>query len=303
MPPAPGPTQLSKEQVLAEREAKRVAKLAAKHKIVDAGRNLSADNPAPIAVATAATIPAAKSIGSETAAATNAQSAAGDEKSRDVVMAEREAKKLAKLAAKNKNKQQPTESVAAPAVAAAVGVAVPRVEPVQDATNGPQLVEQLDQLRIVDDSAAKQADAKPTLSKAERRAKQEAQRAAKAAAQAAVKQPAAAAKTTATAGASNAKSPAAAAKKSPAGVAPVATSSLHRVKLFNHLYPSDRVAVALDAADAIELHAAVIKLGTQYSNRVVVGSNARCIAFLNTMKMVRASFVWRSKNMQYDCVH
>lgn len=301
MPPAPGPTQLSKEQVLAEREAKRVAKLAAKHKIVDAGRNLSADNPAPIAVATAATIPAAKSIGSETAAATNAQSAAVDEKSRDVVMAEREAKKLAKLAAKNKNKPQPTESVAAPAAAAAVGVAVPRVEPVQDATNGPQLVEQLDQLRIVDDSAAKQADAKPTLSKAERRAKQEAQRAAKAAAQAAVKQPAAAAKTTATAGASNVKS-AAAAKKSPAGVAPVATSSLHRVKLFNHLYPSDRVAVALDAADAIELHAAVIKLGTQYSNRVVVGSNARCIAFLNTMKMVRASFVWRSKNMQYDCV-
>jgi hypothetical protein len=36
-----------------------------------------------------------------------------------------------------------------------------------------------------------------------------------------------------------------------------------------------------------DLHPAVMKLGMQYADRVVVGSNARCIALLNVLKQVR----------------
>jgi translation initiation factor eIF-2B subunit delta len=34
------------------------------------------------------------------------------------------------------------------------------------------------------------------------------------------------------------------------------------------------------------LHPAVVKLGTQYADHIVVGSNARCIALLNALKQV-----------------
>jgi hypothetical protein len=37
----------------------------------------------------------------------------------------------------------------------------------------------------------------------------------------------------------------------------------------------------------IEIHKEVTKLGIQYANNIIVGSNARCIAFLKAMKMVR----------------
>lgn len=67
---------------------------------------------------------------------------------------------------------------------------------------------------------------------------------------------------------------------------PVATIKLplHRVKLFNHLY-TDR-QLPDNILNSTTIHPSVIKLGAQYANRIVVGSNARCIAFMNTMKMV-----------------
>jgi len=37
-----------------------------------------------------------------------------------------------------------------------------------------------------------------------------------------------------------------------------------------------------------DLHPAVVKLGMQYADRVVVGSNARCIALLDALKQVTA---------------
>lgn len=61
-------------------------------------------------------------------------------------------------------------------------------------------------------------------------------------------------------------------------------STLHRVKLFNHLY-ADR-ELPDNILNSANIHPSVIKLGAQYANRIVVGSNARCIAFMNTMKMV-----------------
>jgi translation initiation factor eIF-2B subunit delta len=35
-----------------------------------------------------------------------------------------------------------------------------------------------------------------------------------------------------------------------------------------------------------DIHPAVVKLGMQYADRVVVGSNARCIALLDALKQV-----------------
>jgi len=40
-----------------------------------------------------------------------------------------------------------------------------------------------------------------------------------------------------------------------------------------------------------DLHPAVMKLGMQYADRVVVGSNARCIALLNALRQVRGEVI------------
>lgn len=65
-------------------------------------------------------------------------------------------------------------------------------------------------------------------------------------------------------------------------------TSEHRVKLFNHLY-LERGPLAITENLMLHgpsLHPAVVKLGMQYADRVVVGSNARCIALLDALKQV-----------------
>lgn len=71
--------------------------------------------------------------------------------------------------------------------------------------------------------------------------------------------------------------------------APKSTATaLHRVKLFNHLY-TDREPPP-NAINSAHIHPSVVKLGAQFANGVVVGSNARCIAFINTIKQVVAEY-------------
>lgn len=60
------------------------------------------------------------------------------------------------------------------------------------------------------------------------------------------------------------------------------TTKNNQVKLFNHLYTERPKNVLL----ANNIHPSIVKLGAQYANRIVVGSNARCIAFMNTIKLV-----------------
>lgn len=141
----PTGTNPNKAQVLAEREAKRLAKLAAKHKLVDSARNIGDSSPEHSAPSSATVVPVPIAATSTTSAITDDATVA-PEKSREEVIAEREAKKLAKLAAKTKT----TPSAAVSEVIGKVAA-----------------------LSVAD---------KPVLSKAERRAKQEAQRAVKAAA-------------------------------------------------------------------------------------------------------------------------
>lgn len=145
----------NKAQVLAEREAKRLAKQEAKHKLVDSGRNIGDSSPEHTAPAATVQVPSSKASGSPKPVIAPANVPSTEklpEKSREEVIAEREAKKLAKLAGKTKG--QPA------AAASAAGAAVVEV------------TAQVAALTVAVD--------KPVLSKAERRAKQEAQRAAKA---------------------------------------------------------------------------------------------------------------------------
>lgn len=308
---------VSKEHVLADREAKRIAKQAAKTKLPDTNnRNESAektdaklttnvnnttthtkgivDKPTEIVQKPEVNREAvAISIGQQTNNVSNSKNDdATAELNRVAVLAEREAKKLAKLAAKNKNRTAAAKSELPPPSKITV-IGQPAAETVVETiptlpNNAPSNVppsDKMKQMNLNDDSSA----AKPAPSKAERRAKQEAQRAAKAAAQAAKAPPlvASAAKTAAAATAGTAV----ALKRSPTAGTTTATAqlpsaaALHRVKLFNHLY-MDRSQRAPHEIANLMLHPAVLKLGTQFANRVVVGSNARCIAFLNTMKIV-----------------
>ncbi|KAJ6642333.1 Translation initiation factor eIF-2B subunit delta, partial [Pseudolycoriella hygida] len=61
----------------------------------------------------------------------------------------------------------------------------------------------------------------------------------------------------------------------------------HRVKLFNHLYADKGPENVLNSSS---IHPAIVKLGAQYANGTIVGSNARCIAFMEGIKKVIGDF-------------
>lgn len=56
------------------------------------------------------------------------------------------------------------------------------------------------------------------------------------------------------------------------------------VKLFSHLErPATNVNLFVNNP---QIHSSIARLGEQYAKRAIVGSNARCMAFLNAVKMV-----------------
>lgn len=125
------------------------------------------------------------------------------------------------------------------------------------------------------------SEAKPTLTKAERRAKQEAQRAAKAK-ELEKKLPAAPAVVKEKVSPKKVSEPII--KKSPVIAVTQSAAAIHKVKLFKHLY-TDKCNLNINVNQ--DLHPAILKLGMQFANDTIVGSNARCYAFLNAMKIVR----------------
>lgn len=212
------------------------------------------------------------------------------EKSRDDVMKEREARKAEKLAAKGKPKVK-SEGQSVPQNTAKKEQPV-KAEPILTKSNTDvEISEKLEKLHISENNADK---SKPVLSKAERRAIQEAQRAAKAQIQ------------TDKAVAAAAKNPPV---KKPVAAKPVSGNksdskvakkryflerkkpTLHQVKLFSHLYIDKKSTEDLlrEMADD-DIHPAIIQLGVQQSRGSVIGSNSRCIAFLNALKSVRTLY-------------
>lgn len=219
--------------------------------------------------------------------------ATGDNGDRDKVKSEREARRLAKLAAKHKSKD--TNVTGAPSTAA---------EPL--ATNdGPsekgdrqlqQIADAMTSLTISTADPSKQCEsdekpAKKQLSKAERRAIQEAQRAAK---QTVPAKPAASSAVKVVAKAQKpvervaARSDDTKDKESPSARKVVTKRAAeHRVKLFNHLYTNN---LPCDLINSTEIHPAIVQLGLQYSNRIVKGCNARGLAFMSAMRSVISDY-------------
>ncbi|EAT35313.1 AAEL012514-PA [Aedes aegypti] len=230
------------------------------------------------------------------------------EKTREEVMAEREAKKAAKAAAKGKGKETPKPATQAEST------------PLQKSSTDSSLSEKLDKLHISDPPAAAKpavempsqatkqlskaerkaqfeaqnpnlakpkAETKPATSKAERRALQEAQRAAKAEAQTKKAAPAPKASTESS---SKAATPVAKKETTPTANKQVKKSvkttdspqqQPHMVKLFNHLYT--KKFAASEIVNSSQLHPAITTLGLQYAEGVMAGSKARCLAFLKAL--------------------
>lgn len=60
------------------------------------------------------------------------------------------------------------------------------------------------------------------------------------------------------------------------------------VRLFDHLYVRKPSSILLNSS---EIHPAIICLGVQYKSRVIMGSNARCVALLSSLKKMISDYV------------
>lgn len=64
----------------------------------------------------------------------------------------------------------------------------------------------------------------------------------------------------------------------------------HQLSLFKHLY-HEREVSRIDVAPVnSNIHPAIVRLGVQYANKVIVGSNARCVALLAAIKQMVQDF-------------
>ncbi|KAL1465166.1 hypothetical protein WDU94_004756, partial [Cyamophila willieti] len=69
-----------------------------------------------------------------------------------------------------------------------------------------------------------------------------------------------------------------------------ATTLVHKVKLFNHLYRDN-----LSITQSSEVHPAIFRLGVKYATGVIRGSNARCVALLNAIKQMVCDYTTPSE--------
>ncbi|CAL7937761.1 unnamed protein product [Xylocopa violacea] len=67
-------------------------------------------------------------------------------------------------------------------------------------------------------------------------------------------------------------------------------SNTHEINLFKHLYHKKEQTIVDVPFVNSNVHPAIIKLGTQYASKVIVGSNARCVAFLAAVKELIRDF-------------
>ncbi|XP_031842863.1 eukaryotic translation initiation factor 2B subunit delta [Nomia melanderi] len=64
----------------------------------------------------------------------------------------------------------------------------------------------------------------------------------------------------------------------------------HEINLFKHLYHEREQAIVDVLAVNSHIHPAIVRLGTQYARKVIVGSNARCVALLAAVKQLIQDF-------------
>ncbi|XP_018797981.1 PREDICTED: translation initiation factor eIF-2B subunit delta isoform X2 [Bactrocera latifrons] len=264
----------SREEIMAEREAKKLAKQMKK------GKNMGVNSEAaptttPVVGSSVVNVVSQKqdTITNPPSKVIDTHTSAVVEKNREQIKAEREAKKKAKQALK---------------VAKTSGVT--------------EITVKLEDTKITENlstNTIQEEKKKSALNKSERRAIQEAQRAAKAQALAQksvtpkVKSTAASAKQ---ATKLSTDTPLMAAvntfSSSPTkSISPVTKSNRIndcKVRLFNHLEKARQEANLF--LNNSQIHPSIARLGEQYAQRTIVGSNARCIGFLNALKMVIRDF-------------
>lgn len=66
--------------------------------------------------------------------------------------------------------------------------------------------------------------------------------------------------------------------------------NLHEVNLFKHLYQERQLSLFNIATVNSNIHPTIVRLGVQYTNKIIVGSNARCVALLAAVKQVIQDF-------------
>ncbi|XP_064076805.1 translation initiation factor eIF2B subunit delta isoform X1 [Vanessa tameamea] len=209
------------------------------------------------------------------------------DKSKELIKAERAAKKAAKQAKKKPIQESGDKN----AVVAQDFTVKDVVNTLKDIVNIAKDVQAVTDKVIAIDFTTKKGE-ESTKSKAElraeRRAKQEAQRASKQAAQQQIpaevktEQPSKQVDKPKEEKSSKAATKTAVEKSKPK------SQGMQKMNWFQHLYTEHDKESLKQMAINSNLHPAVIKLGVQLASRVVTGSNARCIALLDALKkMVR----------------
>ncbi|XP_071640956.1 translation initiation factor eIF2B subunit delta [Temnothorax longispinosus] len=259
----PSLSQKTREEIKAEREAKKAAKAAAKAAKGKSDRVDSVKNVAPVA---SCKIPVGDAKVDVATEKTNKVVETDDIKSKSVAAGcetpeeSRSSDKKAKVATDVAGSQPDRKAS--------------KVEAIQSSNvvqNGP-------------------AEGKPdgrskAELRAERRAKQEAQRAAK--------QQQSSAKDSAKSEESL-KPPVETVSKCSAKKSVVKSTmkeNVHEVHLFQHLYQERQQSLFSIATVNSNIHPAIVRLGVQYASKIIVGSNARCVALLAAIKRVIRDFV------------
>lgn len=276
----------TKEEIMAERKAKKAAKKQGKQ-VTQKAETAVTDPVQPVSV---------EAPPVEVQDAIQTPNAGKTEKSREAVLKEREMKKLAKQSKVKKDHPSIMEKTPTPLAPAPICETMSTASTISAGemdsfgADG-SICEPKNALNASIGSASDMITfnvVKKTLTKAERRAVQEAQRAAKAAAQTEKEKQMASMQKKPTKIPSE---PAKSANPFPAKVIqPKETHPvLHRVKLFNHLYTEKRDLNVPVNSNII--HPAIIRLGIQYANGIIVGGNARCVAFLKAIKELVVDYI------------
>ncbi|XP_028166112.1 translation initiation factor eIF-2B subunit delta [Ostrinia furnacalis] len=218
-----------------------------------------------------------------------------DDISKEDIKAERAAKKAAKQAKKKKEDGgDAADDMTVKDVVETLKDIVNVAKEVQDVTAKVQAIHL--EPRKSEESGKNKAEesgkSKAEL-RAERRAKQEAQRAAKQAAvqEKAPPKPEPKAKAEETGKSKEEKTP----KVKSAEKSKSKQQSLNRVNWFQHLHMQQDKESMKKIPINSNLHPAIIKLGVQLASRVVSGSNARCIALLDALKKMIMDYTLPAK--------
>lgn len=222
-------------------------------------------------------------------------------KSREQIKTEREAKKAAKAAAKSKgskNVSQETIENITEKVRQINNNLIPSIATETIKINSvvqPELIVEkltnvLSQTTIMENNKSK------AELKAERRAKQEAQRAVKQGQVQLNKEKPKQGKQLAKFPINPQKAPESPQKSEDSSNKKILTSKIiavknsHEISLFKHLYHEREQSFLKLPAVNTSIHPAIVRLGSQYASKVIVGSNARCIALLAAVKQLIEDF-------------